>query len=480
MAAAAAAAADFGVGELQAVATLFKELKQGRPVSAGRDAQMTRAFETHVNGVLGLLDERLATLNNESDYLAREAEIALAKHGAYDVCFQSAIEMAAPDLVGPLRALCVAHAKLFQGLAQVARAFERDKNAEIEALRVEKERAEHEVNDLMEAARALDDEAEIRHEETMELRRRLGTRRQNAPAVDEAEVARKTTKIWTRNQLVDTIEALRESKAKHDRKCDEARVARDTMQQHMYAFLNQRYGLKTLIVDVAASIRKTAAEHAPADVEICAFVKVLENSLDEPFLEVLSTLKASIRRLLRAKLAVDMKRKSERQVEAALAARLADSPVREAEWQYIITDLYERADHKRVQALLRRKTEGDDGVNPGGGGARRALPYETLVQLLMSYQLAKQQRHLEPIVEGFKARDDDNDGVLTRDAFADLMRDASIWGRTKDEDEVLDVVAEADPYETGVVTFSSAAQSANADLIDALMARSAAKRRSGR
>lgn len=62
-------------------------------------------------------------------------------------------------------------------------------------------------------------------------------------------------------------------------------------------------------------------QHAPSDVEICAFLKVLEHSLDELFFEDLSKLKTSIHRLLRTKLSCDMAMKSNGEIEAALSAR---------------------------------------------------------------------------------------------------------------------------------------------------------------
>lgn len=43
-------------------------------------------------------------------------------------------------------------------------------------------------------------------------------------------------------------------KERFDKKCEESRAARETMEQYMYTYLNQKYGLKPLIVEWAASI----------------------------------------------------------------------------------------------------------------------------------------------------------------------------------------------------------------------------------
>ncbi len=44
--------------------------------------------------------------------------------------------------------------------------------------------------------------------------------------------------------MKDVIEEIYESKTNFDKKCIEAKLPRETMEQHMYTFLNQKYGLK--------------------------------------------------------------------------------------------------------------------------------------------------------------------------------------------------------------------------------------------
>ncbi len=48
----------------------------------------------------------------------------------------------------------------------------------------------------------------------------------------------------TLKQLKDMIEEIYASKQKYDKKYLEAKMPRETLEQHMYTFLNQKYGLK--------------------------------------------------------------------------------------------------------------------------------------------------------------------------------------------------------------------------------------------
>ena len=45
-------------------------------------------------------------------------------------------------------------------------------------------------------------------------------------------------------QLKDVIEEIFNSKTKYDQRCIESKLPRETMEQHMYTYLNQKYGLK--------------------------------------------------------------------------------------------------------------------------------------------------------------------------------------------------------------------------------------------
>ena len=70
---------------------------------------------------------------------------------------------------------------------------------------------------------------------------------------------------------------------KFDKKCDDSRVAKETMEQYMYTYLNQKYGLKSLIVEWAASIINAVKTYLREDHEVTLFAKILKNECDEEF-----------------------------------------------------------------------------------------------------------------------------------------------------------------------------------------------------
>lgn len=106
-------------------------------------------------------------------------------------------------------------------------------------------------------------------------------------------------KTLTLKQLKDFIEEIYESKLKFDQKAIENKLPRETMEQHMYTFLNQKYGLKSLIIEWATSIINGIRKFSAEDNDVAVFGKILRNECDEEFRFVQKQVKNTISELLK-------------------------------------------------------------------------------------------------------------------------------------------------------------------------------------
>ncbi len=68
----------------------------------------------------------------------------------------------------------------------------------------------------------------------------------------------------------------------------------------MYTYLNQRYGLKNLIIEWAAAIIGGIKKFSKDDHEVALFGKILRNECDEEFRFIQTTVKETIYALLKA------------------------------------------------------------------------------------------------------------------------------------------------------------------------------------
>lgn len=84
-------------------------------------------------------------------------------------------------------------------------------------------------------------------------------------------------------QLKDAIQDMYSQKIKFDKKCEDSKQPRETMEQFMYTYLNQRYGLKNLIIDWSIAIVNAVSKYHTEDHDVCLFGKILKNECDEEF-----------------------------------------------------------------------------------------------------------------------------------------------------------------------------------------------------
>jgi hypothetical protein len=82
------------------------------------------------------------------------------------------------------------------------------------------------------------------------------------------------TKVLTVKIMKDMINEIYVSKEEYDKKCFESKLPKETMEQHMYTYLNQKYGLKNLIIEYATSLINGIKMFSSEDSEICLFGKV--------------------------------------------------------------------------------------------------------------------------------------------------------------------------------------------------------------
>lgn len=79
------------------------------------------------------------------------------------------------------------------------------------------------------------------------------------------------------------IKEIYSSKELYDQKYLEAKLPRETMEQHMYTYLNQKYGLKRLIIEWATAIINGIKKFSKDENDVAVFGKILRNECDEEF-----------------------------------------------------------------------------------------------------------------------------------------------------------------------------------------------------
>lgn len=511
------------LAELQTLFSAVKNLRNN--LSQEHSQHMTTAFEQHVQAVVLRLQERLKSI---TDSTQRQTEILMAKHGLYDMCFQEAMvysQTIDPQLRDVLDQICGVHSTLFQQ----AEGLLTDAVVDRVQLQRDVEHAEGETNQLLEAAEKLEQEAGAHHNELVALRnevRRLQTENEqlrglpgaakalralggdstspsaaNGPrraqqangvgngsttspppgpppvppaanaqgkfVVQDANGASFTLRALTLKQLKDFIDQIQASKEKYDTKCKELGLPRETMEMHTYSYLNNRFGLKQIIVETAASIIKGLDKYKMEDNDVAVFAKVFRNEIDEEFHRVQRQIKDTVVDLLRIHLKGKMRLKGDDVITEQLREKMAGL-LTEDEWSNIVKYMYNAEDSATLSNLIHDSAH-DELVQAGPAASERptdAISYQGLVRLLLDFQLRGHDRFLMRFRSLFRACDTDSDGVLTDDQFRTLALKVS---PSRDDSEVLALLETVDPANTKRVTFSDAVGVLSPDIVDLMI-----------
>ena len=116
----------------------------------------------------------------------------------------------------------------------------------------------------------------------------------------------------------------------------------------MYTYLNQRYGLKSLIIEWAAAIIQGIKAYSKEDHEVALFGKILRNECDEEFRFIQQTVRETVQALLKAILREKYPHKSEDSLSRMLEEILGGY-IENWQWKKIIEKMYDDDDYKVLE-----------------------------------------------------------------------------------------------------------------------------------
>ncbi len=268
----------------------------------------------------------------------------------------------------------------------------------------------------------------------------------------------------TLKQLKDLIQDMYTQKQRYDEKCAESRLPRETMEQYMYTYLNQRYGLKNLIIEWAAAIINGIKRYSLEDSDVALFGKILRNECDEDFRFVHNEVKSAMTDILKERIKRKFKHKTEGEV-ADIMTSVQNGSIEEWQWLEIIRKMYNEEHFAILEQRIKDKVLER---NPGLGKTDRkrltreelmvlqsqkdnSLPFTDFQKIVLDFQLATHEKYIKKFVSLFKKLDTDTNGVLGEDEFKQLVAMMRVSGSEEETERLLQIV---DPYNNQQITFS--------------------------
>ena len=286
-------------------------------------------------------------------------------------------------------------------------------------------------------------------------------------------------RILTQKQLLQVITDIYASKSQYDKKCYDYHLPKETLEQHMYTFLNNKYGLKNLTIEWATSIINGIKQYSQTNSEVCLFGKILRNELEEESYQVYLKLKSTIYELLGYYYQTKYPYKSTKEIDRMLKEKQGSYLIEE-EWKTLIKYLFPKDSetvlskiNEYIENSRNERAQTDNKVNTyaySSGNSRKLtreelkslnrkendlkILYTDFNKILLEIQIRLRDKYLSNFVSTFKQIDEDDDGVLNEEQFRDLIIKLELYPLESVGEEYEKLIDKIDPFNTQVFTFS--------------------------
>ena len=146
-------------------------------------------------------------------------------------------------------------------------------------------------------------------------------------------------KKLTREQLNDIIQEIYKSKGAYDQNCIDLNKPLETMEQHMYQYLNQKFGLKSLTIEYASAIINGIKEYSKKDMNIKLFGMLLKNEVEENTLTIVEKIKQVVQETLEYFISQKNQYKSSGEI-SKMAEKMKKGLLNEDIWNAIVNTLF--------------------------------------------------------------------------------------------------------------------------------------------
>eukprot|EP01022_Parablepharisma_sp_SALTPOND_P006584 TRINITY_DN1266_c0_g1_i1.p3 TRINITY_DN1266_c0_g1~~TRINITY_DN1266_c0_g1_i1.p3 ORF type:complete len:630 (-),score=73.32 TRINITY_DN1266_c0_g1_i1:7118-9007(-) len=276
-------------------------------------------------------------------------------------------------------------------------------------------------------------------------------------------VAPPPSKSMTLKQLKDLIFDMYHQKAKYDEKCAENRQPKETMEQYMYVYLNQIYGLKSLIIEGAGGIIQGIKKYSSVDSDVALFGKILRNECDEDFKLVFNEVKVAMTNILKERLKKKYKLKTETELNK-MVKDIQQGEIEENYWAAIIRKMYNEEHYGILTGRIKEKIELDrNNVRLEGKKMTREelsamkakqgnkIFYSDFQKIVLDFQLSTHEAYLRKFTNLFKEIDTETSGVIDESGFRLLLGRMGISVNEAEIERLLQIV---DPYNNQRITYS--------------------------
>ena len=315
-------------------------------------------------------------------------------------------------------------------------------------------------------------------------RKTIDENNKNEIGIDATFLGLAGAKILTKKQMHDFINELYDSKMEYDKVCAENHLKKESMEHYMYKFLNNKYGLKNLVIEWSSSIITGIKMYSSTDSDINLFSKILKNKVEEGQKLVVIKLKSTIKELydmyIKNKSRLNpnkgKNKLNEAEIENILNSFNENILLNEDEWKNIIKSIYNEEEYKILIKYIINKISDKNEIEKKNYinnlmskkksqvtrddlefANRKKFPfkinYKEFVNILTGYQITYREKYLSNLHKLFVKYDEDSVGVLNENGFKKLLNSIDFI-RKQGGDYMKKLLNKIDPHSYNNITFT--------------------------
>ena len=279
-------------------------------------------------------------------------------------------------------------------------------------------------------------------------------------------------RVFTIKMMKDVISNIYTSKIAFDKKCLQNKQPKQTMEEFMYIYLNQKYGLKNMVIEWATNIINGIRTFSQEDTEISLFGKILQNELEENCQLLISNLRDNINSIILNILRNEYPYKNDLELNK-MKKKYIKNEMPPEKTQQIIDALFDEKGKEilfnKINKEINNRKEYIMKNNNINGKLTRGeynkiifekenecnfIQYDFLLDICLEYQIKLHIKYLKPFVTLFKSIDTDRDGVLNEEQFIELIKNMDIFGEENIQQIIDEFLNNIDPYQNKHIIFS--------------------------
>ena len=279
-------------------------------------------------------------------------------------------------------------------------------------------------------------------------------------------------KVISFSQLKELIEELYEAKRNFDIKCKKNGMTRESMEQFMFSFFKNKFGLNAIVVEWVYALVEAVKEYHTRDNDVALFALILRNEVDEEFAEIQKQIKLTINDILMNLIETQNPNKGKHEINSIFAKK-AKGRISEQMAMEIVNTMYtdEHPNKEEIlEKLLRKIKQDEEKIEKGnlsvskslanlrnkrlnqGKGKIRSVQYSALVKIILDMQLKTHYGFLRNLSKQFKMLDSQNYGYISLEQFQELVK--AFVPSLADEKGISEMIESRESYDANTMTFS--------------------------